>query len=82
MEICRWTSLIYAEYCYFFSSGKVEPLGDIKNICPGRSMYMYTIPSSYRQRIKWRKAINEMGGNIPGGNFLGGDLPGGIFLES
>ena len=25
----------------------------------------------YRRSVKWRKAINEMGGNIPGGNFLG-----------
>ena len=23
MEICRYTSLIYADYCYFFSSGRM-----------------------------------------------------------
>ena len=28
--------------------------------------------------VKRRKTINEMGGNIPGENFLGGNLPGGF----
>ena len=40
-------------------------------------MYMYTLPHSgsphlwtkYYVKNKWRKAINEMDGNIPGGNF-------------
>ena len=28
---------------------------------------------------KWRKAVNEMGGNIPGGNFLSENFPGLFF---
>ena len=32
-----------------------------------------------KRRVKWRKTINEIGGNIPGENFLGSILPGGIF---
>ena len=45
----------------------------------------------YGHSVNWRKIINEMGGNIPGGNFpwgfpgrslMGGNfLEGGIFLE-
>ena len=46
--------------------------GDIKIFCPGRRMYMYTLTLF----IKWRKTINEMGGNIPYDNFLGGNLSG------
>ena len=33
----------------------------------------------YGRSVKWRKTINEMGGNIPGGNFLGANFPGGNF---
>ena len=29
----------------------------------------------YGRSIKWKKTINEMGGNFPGGNFLGGIFP-------
>ena len=36
-------------------------------------------PHNYGRSLKWRKTINEMGGNIPGGNFLGGNFLGGIF---
>ena len=50
---------------------------DIKIFRPGRRMYMYTL--SYGRSVKWRKTINEMGGNIPGGKFLGGNFPGGDF---
>ena len=38
-------------------------------------MFMYPLPSIYERSVKWRKAINEMSGNIPGGNFLGGNFP-------
>ena len=46
---------------------------------------MYTSPRIYGQSVKWRKAINEMGGKIPGWNFLGknfagGDFPGGSLI--
>ena len=39
----------------------------------------------YGCSIKWRKTINEMSGNIPGGSFLGGkfpreNFPGGILM--
>ena len=47
--------------------------GDIKIFCPGRRMYMYTLP------LFLRKTVNEMGENIPGENFLGASLPGGMF---
>ena len=30
---------------------------------------------------KWKKTINEMGGNIPGGNFLSANFPGGNFAR-
>ena len=32
----------------------------------------------YEEMVRewWRKKINEMGGNIPGGAFLGGNFPG------
>ena len=36
-------------------------------------------PRHYRQSLKWRKTINEMGWDIPGGNFLGGNFQGGDF---
>ena len=29
-----------------------------------------------KQSVKWRKAVNEIGGNILGENFLGGKFPG------
>ena len=34
----------------------------------------------YGRSAKWRKTINDMGGNFPGGNFLGGNFTGGNFL--
>ena len=34
-------------------------------------------PPNYGRSLKWRKTVNEMGGNIPSGNFLGGNFPGG-----
>ena len=36
---------------------------------------MYIPPPSYGQSIKWRKTINGMDGNNPGGNFSGGNFP-------
>ena len=32
-------------------------------------------PSIYGRIVKWKKTINEMGGNIPCGNFLSGNFP-------
>ena len=85
MEICRYTSLIYADYCYFFSSGR---------------MCMYILRPFMDEVLSEEivKKDNEIGGNIPGGDFLGGNfrrgggifqggvcwvgiLPGRIFLE-
>ena len=40
MEICRYTSIIYADYCYFFSRGNIGPF---RTYHPGR-MYMYILP--------------------------------------
>ena len=42
---------------------------------------VHNLSSIYGWRVKWRKIINEMGGNIPGGNFLGGIFPGEVFPE-
>ena len=49
---------------------------DIKIFCPGSRMYIYTLPTIYGRSVKWRKTINEMGGNIPVGNFLRGNIKG------
>ena len=32
-----------------------------------------------KRSVKWRKIIDEMGGNIPDKNFLGGSFPGEVF---
>ena len=48
---------------FFKSSNFCFPKLYVVNICSKRS-------------VKWRKSINEMGGNIPGGNFPGGIFPG------
>ena len=32
-------------------------------------------PPIYGRSVKWRKTINEISRNIPGGNFLGGNFP-------
>ena len=37
---------------------------------------LYVCENLLRRSVKWRKTINEMGGNIPGENFLGGKFPG------
>ena len=79
MEICRWASLTYVDYCYFFQVGTLSHSGDIKILRPGRRIYMYTLPPIYERSIKRRKTVNEMGGNIIGGNFLGGNFLGGNF---
>ena len=62
MEICRYTSLIYADYCYFFSSGM---------------MCMYILRPFMDEVLSEEivKKDNEIGGNIPGGDFLGGNFP-------
>ena len=36
---------------------------------------MYTPPAICEWSIKWRNTINEMGENIPGGNFSEGNFP-------
>ena len=41
------------------------------------SLYVCELLS--KRSVKWRKTINEMGGNIPGENFLGGSFLGRIF---
>ena len=39
---------------------------------------LYVCENLSKRSIKWRKAINDMGGNNPGENFLGAaDFPGG-----
>ena len=40
----------------------------------------YVCEDLSKRSVKWRKTIDEMGGNIPGKNFLGGSFPGGNFL--
>ena len=55
--------------------------GNIKIFCPERRMYMYTPPTIYGRSSKWRETINEMDGNIPGGNFLRGNFPGGSLMS-
>ena len=40
---------------------------------------LYVCENLSKRSVKWRKAINEMSGNIPGGNFLGGNFPGGVW---
>ena len=45
-------------------------------------MSMMTVTIMKKKPKKTRVGIFEnMGGNIPGGNFLGGNFPGGNFLE-
>ena len=43
MEICRLTSLIYTDYCYFSQVGTLSRSADIKILRPGRMTYMYTL---------------------------------------
>ena len=54
--------------------------GDIKFFRPGRTsredVHVQSSPI-YGRSVKWRNTINEIGGNIPRGNFLGGNFPGG-----
>ena len=35
----------------------------------------YVCENLSKWKVKWRKTVNEMGGNIPGENFLGGNFP-------
>ena len=44
MGICRLTSLIYTDYCYFSQVGTLSRFADIKILRPGRMTYMYTLP--------------------------------------
>ena len=79
MEICRWRSFIYADYCYFFQVGTLSRSGHIKNFDPGR-IYMYILRPVMDEALNevkkwWRKRINEIGGIISGGNFPGGNSP-------
>ena len=44
---------------------------------------LYVCENLSKRSVKWRKATNEIGGNIPGENFLGGNFPGmGGFSEA
>ena len=44
---------------------------------------LYVCENLSKRSVKWRKATNEIGGNIPGENFLGGKFPGmGGFSEA
>ena len=79
MEICRWISLIYPDYCYFFSSWNIEPFWRYQSFSSrDEDVHVHSL-HIYEKSIKRRKIINEMGGNILGVNFLGGDFLGGNF---
>ena len=96
LDICKryilwWKSV--ARHCWFplitaiFSQMRTFNRSVyIKIFHPGR-MYMCTLPPPiYVRSIKWKKTINEMGGNIPGGVwwveiFQVRIFPGEIFLE-
>ena len=96
LDICKryilwWKSV--ARHCWFplittiFSQMRTFSRSVyIKIFHPGR-MYMCTLPPPiYVRSIKWKKTINEMGGNIPGGVwwveiFQVRIFPGEIFLE-
>ena len=80
MEICRWKSLIYADYCYFFSSGNIEPFWRYQNFSSRKEDVNVHSPPIYGRIIKWRKTMNQMSGNIPGGIFLGGNFLGGSLM--
>ena len=87
MEICCYTSLIYVDYCYFFSSRNIEPFRTYKNFSSLEDEHADSPP--FMDKVLSEEIVkkdNKMGGNIPGGNFLGGNFPegifpGGIFLE-
>ena len=84
MEICRKTSLIYADYCYSFSTGNIEPFWRYQNFSPMEDIHVHCPPPlspppylpiqglNNKGRVK---KDNEKGGHIPGENFLGGDFP-------
>ena len=72
-----WSHLLKKSLIHFLCSGRS---GVIKIFRPGRRMYMCTLPHIYGRSFNWGKAINEMGGNTPGGNFLGGNFPVGSLM--
>ena len=70
-------------YENFFNIAKVpwensKPFWRYQNFS-SREEDVHVLSPIYGRSVKWRKTINEMGGNIPGVNFLGGNFPGEIF---
>ena len=53
MEICRKTSLIYPDYCYFFSRRNIEPFWTYKKFSSLEDEHVHS-PPIYGRSIKWR----------------------------
>ena len=92
MEICHYTSIIYADYCFFSKVGTLSRSGHI--IQGGCTCTFSPLPhplpppclpflsphlwTKYLVKKELRKTINEMAGNIPG-EFSAWDFFGEIF---
>ena len=80
MEICRQTSLIYADYCYFLSSGNIKPFWTYQNFSSWLDVHVHPPPPPhpFMDEVLSRGNFSGgslMGGNFPGGNFAGENFP-------
>ena len=91
MEICRQTSLIYADYCYFFSSGNIEPFCSYQNFSFQEDAHAHSGLPPFMDEVLSEEIVKKeysrwefsgwkfSGGNFPGGSLMCGNFPGGNF---
>ena len=51
MEICRQASLIYADCCYFFSSGNIELFWTYQNFSLYEDLHVHPPHSSFMDEV-------------------------------
>ena len=80
-KLC-WSRVFYENFINIanVSWENFKPFWRLQNYLSREEDVHVHSPSIYGQIVRWRKTINEMGGNIAGGNFLGGNFPGGSLM--
>ena len=79
MEICHYASLIYADYCCFFSIGNIEPFWTYVNFSWWENVHVHPPLPPFMDEVLSeeivKKTINFSGGNFPGESLMAVNFP-------
>ena len=75
----RPSFFFFFHYCYRYHWYYLKLKRLVCNSMFQKHLSLYVCENLSKRSVKWRKEINEMGGNNPDGNFLGANFPGGVW---